>query len=73
MSAAPGEDGISSMVYHKCWDILKTPILEMTKAVHDGQIPTASQHTSVMLFCHKPKKSKIIQTRGQNTCEPHQL
>ena len=58
LSAAPGLDGISTMFYNKCWDIIKSPFVKMIKSVHEGKKPTSSQHTSLMTFCHKPKKAK---------------
>ena len=40
LSAAPGSDGIPSLLYDKCWDTVGLPLTEVVQAVHGGGIPT---------------------------------
>ena len=37
--AASGIDGIPSLAYSECWEILKTPLLRMIQSVHNGEHP----------------------------------
>ena len=60
LHAAPGSDGITSFLYSECWEILGKPITEVMQAIHDGNQPTASQRTSLMVFGSKPKKANSI-------------
>ena len=59
-NAAPGTDGITSLVYKECFDILGEALTEVAKAIHAGQRPTKSQRTSIMLFTSKPGKSNSL-------------
>ena len=34
--AAPGTDGILSLLYHRCFDILGQILTEVIKEIHDG-------------------------------------
>ena len=58
--AAPGTDGIPSLLYHECWDTMKKPLTEVVKAIHQGENPTLSMRTSLMVFGSKPKKINSI-------------
>ena len=58
--AAPGSDGIPSLLYHECWDILKTRFTEVIQAIFTGRKPPLSMRTSVMVFGNKPKKMNSI-------------
>ena len=60
LSAAPGSDGIPSLLYDKCWDTLGLPLTEVVQAVHGGGIPTASMQASLMVFGTKPKKPNSL-------------
>ena len=60
LHAAPGNDGIPSLLYSFCWDILGDPLTEVMQAIHSEQQPTISQRTSLMVFGSKPKKPKSI-------------
>ena len=60
LHAAPGSDGITSYLYHECWDTLGEPLTEVMQAIHVGNKPTVSQRTSLMVFGTKPKKPKSI-------------
>ena len=57
IDAAPGTDGITSLVYKEHFDILGDALTEVAQAVHSGQRPTKSQRTSLMIFTSKPGKS----------------
>ena len=60
LTAAPGNDGIPSLLYSVCWDTLKDDILDMIKYVHMGGSPSLSQRQSLMVFGSKPKKLNSI-------------
>ena len=48
--AAPGTDGIPSLLYHNCWDIMGQSLTEVVQAIHSGGQPTPSMRTSLMVF-----------------------
>ena len=56
LRAAPGTDGITSLLYHDHWDILGDSLHEVTTEIMKGNSPTLSQRTSLMVFGCKPKK-----------------
>ena len=58
--AAPGTDGIPSLLYSRCWDAMGEPLTDVVQAIHRGEKPTVSQRTSLMVFGSKPKKPKSI-------------
>ena len=58
--AAPGTDGIPSLLYSRCWDVMGTPLTEVAQAIHRDGIPTPSMRTSLMVFGSKPKKPNSI-------------
>ena len=58
--AAPGTDGIPSLLYNECWGVMKKSMTEMVQAIHAGGQPTLSQRTSLMVFGSKPKKINSI-------------
>ena len=60
LQAAPGCDGITGLLYYACWDILGESLTEVMKAIHEGNQPTVSQRTSLMVFGSKPKKPNSI-------------
>ena len=60
LNAAPGTDGITSLLYHEHWDTLGDSLHEVTCAIWKGEKTTASQRTSLMVFGTKPSKSKSI-------------
>ena len=43
--AAPGNDGLTNLVYKHCWETLGEPLVEVVQAVHGGAAPTLSQRT----------------------------
>ena len=60
LHAAPGSDGITSFLYKECWETVGDDLTEVVKAIHDGNPPTKSQRTSLMVFGTKPKKAKSL-------------
>ena len=60
LHAAPGSDGLTSILYQQCWDILGDPLTEVIQSVHMGHSPTLSQRTSLIVFEYKPKKTNSI-------------
>ena len=60
LHAAPGTDGIPSLLYSKCWDVMGGPLTEVIIAIHRGGIPTESMRTSLMVFGSKPKKPNSL-------------
>ena len=56
LDASAGSDGISSLVYKECWEILGDTLLEVILALFKGALPTESMKTAMMMFCSKPKK-----------------
>ena len=54
--AAPGTDGIPSLLYNKCWATLGSSLTEVVKCIHRGGAPTQSMQTALMVFGSKPKK-----------------
>ena len=65
LNAAPGSDGITSLLYKEHWDVLGDYLVEMVAAVHGGGKPTKSQRTSLMVFGTKPKKLSSIKARDK--------
>ena len=65
VNAAPGSDGITSLVYRECFDILGDALTEVTEAVFAGEKLTRSQRTSLMIFSNKPGKSQSIKPRDK--------
>ena len=58
--AAPGTDGILSLLYHTYWDIIGQSLTEVIQAIHKGDQPTPSMRTSLMVIGSKPKKPHSI-------------
>ena len=58
--AAPGTDGIPSLLYHKCWDIICQSLTEVVQAIHLGDQLTTSMRTQLMVFGSKPKKPRSL-------------
>ena len=48
-NAAPGNDGLTNLLYKHCWDILGDGLVQVVQAVHGGASPTLSQRTSLMV------------------------
>ena len=58
--AAPGTDGIPSLLYSKCWNVMGSALTEVVQAIHTGGHPTQSMQTALMVFGSKPKKLNSI-------------
>ena len=54
--AAPGNDGLTNLVYKQCWDIVGDALTGVAKAVLGGESPTLSQRTSLMVYGNKANK-----------------
>ena len=55
-NAAPGNDGLTNLVYKHCWDTLGDSLVQVAQAVHGGASPTLSQRTSLMVYGAKANK-----------------
>ena len=60
LMAAPGTDGIPSLLYLTCWEVIGGPLTDVVLAIHQGGRPTKSMRTSLMVFGTKPKKADSI-------------
>ena len=60
LNAAPGTDGLTSLLYKECWDSLGDALHQVCLAVRQGECLTVSQRTSLMVFGSKPKKLNSI-------------
>ena len=60
LHAAPGTDGIPSLFYSKCWDVMGSALTQVVQAIFRGENPTLSMRTSLMVFGSKPKKPNSI-------------
>ena len=60
LQAAPGTDGIPSLLYSKCWDTMGAALTEVVQEIHRGKAPTMSMRTSLMVFGSKPKKPNSL-------------
>ena len=65
VDAAPGSDGITSLVYRECFNILGDALTEVAEEVFSGSKLTRSQRTSLMIFSNKPGKSQSIKPRDK--------
>ena len=55
LHAAPGSDGLTTFFYQQCWDVMGDSLTEVSQAIHQGNSPTLSQRTSIMVFGLNPK------------------
>ena len=60
LHAAPGTDGIPSLLYKECWEVMGPPLTEVAQEIWKGEKPTLSMRTSLMVFGSKPKKLNSI-------------
>ena len=65
LNAAPGTDGITSLLYKEHWDILGDPLHGVISAIHEGEPPTLSQRTSLMVYGCKPKKLASLKAKDK--------
>ena len=56
LHAAPGTDGLPSLLYKECWSTLGSSLSDVMRAVFSGQKLQRSMRTSLMVFGSKPKK-----------------
>ena len=55
--AAPGTDGIPSLLYKESWSVLGESLTEVMVAISEGQGLQPSMRTSLIVFGSKPKKA----------------
>ena len=65
LHAAPGTDSITSFVYKECFHILGDAITDVVKAIHEGEQPTLSQRTGLMVCTSKPGKSSSLDPKDK--------
>ena len=58
--AAPGSDGLPSLLYKECWSVLGCALSDVMRAVFSGCKLPKSMRTSLMVFGSKPKKPNSI-------------
>ena len=63
--AAPGTDGITTLLYKVCWDFMGDALTDVTTAKFLGEKLPATMRTSMMHFGTKPKKPKSIQPKDK--------
>ena len=62
LHAAPGTDGLPSLLYKECWPVLGSALSDVMRGVFSGQKLERSMRTSLMVFGSKPKKPSSIIT-----------
>ena len=60
LHAAPGCDGIPSLLYKVCWDTIGPGLTDVMKEIFLCKPLPPSQRTSLMVFGTKPKKPNSI-------------
>ena len=65
LSAAPGNDGIPSMFYKTCWNIMGEPLTEVMQEIFRLTPLTPSLRTSLMVFGSKPKKPNSLRPQDK--------
>ena len=60
LKAAPGTDGIPSLVYKLCWNCMGDALTAVAQAKHGGEKLPASMRTALMVFGTKPKKANSL-------------
>ena len=58
--AAPGTDGITSLVYKLCWSSMGDALTAVTQAKFEGEKLPSSMRTALMVFGTKPKKANSL-------------
>ena len=65
LNAASGTDSITSLLYKGHWVLLGDSLREVVSAIHDGEIPTVSQRTSVMVYESIPKNLNSLNSKDK--------
>ena len=65
MHAAPGNDGIPSLLYKTCWDTMGPALTEVMQEIHKGKPLPPSLRTSFMVFGAKPKKPNSLKPQDK--------
>ena len=58
--AAPGTDGITSLVYKLCWSSMGDALTAVAQAKLEGEELPSSMRTALMVFGTKPKKANSL-------------
>ena len=67
LNAAPGTDGITSLLYKVCWDSLGDSLTAVSQEIfknQDEKLPV-TMRTSMMVFGSKPKKPNSLKARDK--------
>ena len=65
LNAAPGNDGIPSLLYKTCWDTIGDALTEVMKEVHQCKPLALSLRSSLMVFGAKPKKPNSLKPQDK--------
>ena len=65
LHAAPGTDGLPSLLYKECWNVMGEPLTDVMVELFKEKPLTTSQRTSLMVFGAKPKKLSSILPRDK--------
>ena len=65
LRAAPGTDGISSLLYKLCWDTLGDALTSVVLEKHRGEKLPPSMRTAMMVFGTKPKKANSLKPKDK--------
>ena len=60
LHAAPGTDGLTSYLYHHCWDTLGDALTEVVQATHGGEPPTYTHSTHGLWLYSRFSKTECI-------------
>jgi hypothetical protein len=64
LNAAPGNDGIPSLLYKVCWDTMGDALTDVMQEIFLCKPLPPSLRTSLMVFGSKPKKTQQSQAQG---------
>ena len=65
LKAAPGTDGIPSLVYKLCWNSMGDALTAVALAKHRGEKLPTSMRTAMMVFGTKPKKASSLKPQDK--------
>ena len=66
LHAAPGTDGLTSFFNHHCCDVVGPALTEVANEIHNGNCPTLSQRSTLMVFGSKNLKSTKLSDKNKN-------
>ena len=65
LHAAPGTERITGLLYKVCWDTLGDALTDVVTVVSNGEPPTVSMRTAMMVFGSKPKKAQSLKPQDK--------